>query len=94
MRIRWTRLASSDLEAVSNYVASDNPQAAARVVLRIINAVEHLADHPHLGRMGRVPDTRELVISMTPYIVPYRVRGGDMEILRVLHSSMRWPDSL
>jgi plasmid stabilization system protein ParE len=68
----------------------DDPLAAARLVLRIMDGVEHLADHPHLGRPGRVPDTRELAIPGTPY----RVRTGGLEILRVLHSAMRWPDAL
>lgn len=94
MRIRWTRRADCDLNSVADYIADDNPQAAARVVLRIVEAVGHLSEHPHLGRPGRVPDTRELVVKDTPYVVPYRVRGGELEILRVLHGSMRWPESL
>ena len=92
MRIRWTRRADCDLDAVAEYLENDDPDAAAGVVLRIVGTVEHLADHPHLGRPGRIPDTRELVVSGTPYIVPYRVRGGVLEILRVLHGAMRWPD--
>ncbi len=44
-----------------------------------------------MGRAGRVPGTRELVISGTPYIVPYRVRGGAVEVLRVFHAARRWP---
>lgn len=94
MRIRWTRRADCDLDSVADYIADDNPQAAARVVLRIVEAVGYLSEHPHIGRPGRVPDTRELVVTGTPYVVPYRVRGGVLEILRVLHGSMRWPESL
>jgi addiction module RelE/StbE family toxin len=94
LRIRWSRRADCDLDAVAEYLENDDPDAAARVVLRIVDAVEHLADHPHLGRPGRIPNTRELVVSGTQYIVPYRVRGGVLEILRVLHGAMRWPDVL
>jgi plasmid stabilization system protein ParE len=39
--------------------------------------------HPASGRSGRVPGTRELVISGTPYVVPYSVHGETVEILRV-----------
>jgi toxin ParE1/3/4 len=46
-----------------------------------------------VGRPGRVPGTRELVIAHMPYIVPYRVRGEAIQILRVYHSARRWPDS-
>jgi toxin ParE1/3/4 len=94
LRIRWTRRADCDLDAVAEYVGYENPDAAVGAVLRIVENVEHLADHPHLGRPGRIPDTRELIVSGTPYIVPYRVREGVVEILRVLHGSMRWPESM
>ena len=46
-----------------------------------------------MGRPGRVPGTRELVIPGTPYIVPYRVQGEAIQILRVYHSARRWPES-
>jgi len=39
-----------------------------------------------------VPGTRELIVTKTRYIVPYRVRGETVEILRVFHTSRRLPD--
>jgi toxin ParE1/3/4 len=66
-------------------------EAAARMVERIASAVDQLARYPALGRPGRVPGTRELVISGTPYIVPYRVRRDVVEILRVFHAARKWP---
>jgi toxin ParE1/3/4 len=60
-----------------------------------VQVIEYLlADNPHMGRPGRVPGTRELVVTRTPYIVPYRVRGDTLEILRVYHGARRWPDTL
>jgi toxin ParE1/3/4 len=78
---------------VRSYIAKDNPAAARRIALRIVEAVEQLPDNPHVGRPGRVPGTRELVIVRTPYIVPYRVHRNALEILRVYHGARRWPDS-
>jgi toxin ParE1/3/4 len=63
-------------------------------VLKIEESVTLLADHPELGRAGRVPGTRELVIPSTPYLIPYRVRGQRIDILRVFHGRRRWPSSL
>ena len=80
------------LEDIREYIASDNPEAAARVILRIRAAVERLSAMPAIGRPGRVPDTRELVVSGTPYIVPYRVTGNAVQIITILHSAQRWPD--
>ena len=92
MRLRWTKLAERDLDAIAQYIEADNPAAAARVVLEIIDQVETLVpEHPAIGRPGRVAGTRELVIRGLPYIVAYRVRDNHLELLRVLHTSRRWP---
>ena len=95
MRLRWTRLADRDLDEIAEYIEADNPAAAVRVVLEIINQVETLLqEHPAIGRPGRVPGTRELVIRGLPYIVPYRVRDNELELLRILHTARRWPPRL
>lgn len=94
MRIVWFRSAIADLEEARAFIANDNPQAARRVASAIVDAVDRLAAHPAVGRPGRVPGTRELVVSRTPYVIPYRVREGVVEILRVVHARRRWPDRL
>ena len=42
---------------------------------------------------GWVPNAREMMVLDTRYIVPYRVRGDTIEILRVFHTSRRLPQS-
>ncbi|MBP8310201.1 MAG: type II toxin-antitoxin system RelE/ParE family toxin, partial [Burkholderiaceae bacterium] len=74
------------------HIATDDPVSARLVVQRILEAVATLADQPALGRPGRVPGTRELVVPKTRYLVPYRVRGDAIEILRVFHTSRRLPN--
>ena len=92
MRVRWTRRAERDLDEIAKYIGQDSPAAAVRVVLELIDQVESaLPANPAIGRPGRVLGTRDLVIGGLPYIVPYRVRETDVEILRVLHTSRRWP---
>ncbi len=93
MRIVWTRPSENDLDAIETYIAQDDPIAAIRLVLKIIHGTnDHLADHPNLGRPGRIAGSRELVIPGTSYIVAYRVRRDVIEILRVLHGAQRWPE--
>lgn len=95
MRLRWTRLAERDLDDIAEYIGQDSPAAAARVVLELIDQAETLLSrHVGLGRPGRVLGTRELVIRNLPYVIPYRVRDNYLEILRVLHTSRRWPGKL
>lgn len=47
-----------------------------------------------MGRPGRVPGTRELVLPHFPYVIPYRVREQRAEVLHVLHTSRKWPPGL
>jgi toxin ParE1/3/4 len=95
MTIVWSPEAIEDLISLRAYIAEESPTGARRTALRILHAAAHLLpDKPHLGRPGRVPGTRELVIPRTPYIVPYRVEREVIQILRVYHSARRWPDSL
>lgn len=94
MKIVWTRLALEDLHHAWNYIAADNPEAADGVMEKIEKAVESLLSYPNLGRPGRVKGTRELVAVDTPYIVPYRIKRDQIEILAVIHGSRRWPESL
>jgi len=94
VRVRWLRRALRNLDQEADYIARDDPQAAARVVERIAATVDLLATQPALGRTGRVPGTRELIVTGTPYIVPYRVRDDTVEILRVFHGARRWPEKL
>lgn len=94
MKIQWTRGANQNLKQVESYIAKANPKAAIDTILKIIKSVEMLADNPLMGRVGRIFETRELIIKETPFIVPYRVKQKHIEILRVFHSSRQWPDSL
>ena len=91
MRVRWLRTALANLEAEAAYIAEDDPAAAGRVVQRILRAVDLLKKNPAMGRAGRVAGTRELVVADTPYIIPYRVRGEAVEILRIFHAARKWP---
>ena len=91
MKIKWVRLALNDLDEAVEFIAQDNPKAASRILKRIWAAVQMLADQPDAGRAGRVPGTRELVVSGTPFIIPYRVVENVVQILRVLHGKRRWP---
>lgn len=92
MRVKWLTIALNNLENEARYISADNPRAAETTVIAIVDAVENLKKYPAMGRPGRVIGTRELVVSDTPYIVPYRVRSGVIEILRVFHGARKWPE--
>lgn len=81
-----------DRVAIYDYVDGDSPSAAADLDDRLMQRIEGLLDFPMSGRAGRVEDTRELVVTGTPYVVVYSVRDDTIRILRILHGAQRWPD--
>ena len=92
MPIQWTQRARRQFLAIIDSVLEDNPSAAERVYDAIMDSVSRLVTFPEMGRRGRVPGTRELVIASQPYIVAYRIRGQTIHILAVLHGAQKWPD--
>jgi toxin ParE1/3/4 len=94
MRVVWSRRAVRHLTRVRDYIAKEDPKAAGEVARRILESVERLAAHPHIGRSGRIVGTRELVVSGTSYIVPYRIRGERLELIAVFHGRQKWPAKL
>ena len=90
----WSPEAVDDLNSLRAFIAEDDPAAAQRIALHILHNVETLLPkQPEMGRPGRVPGTRELVIPNTPFIVPYRLQGKSIQILRVYHGARRWPET-
>lgn len=91
MKIEWNPLARKDLLGIVTYISHDNPEAAERVLEEIERQATLLGDMPEMGRRGRCRGTRELVVSGTAYILPYRITRNRIVILRVLHGARRWP---
>jgi toxin ParE1/3/4 len=86
MLIKWTKAALASVDELAGFIAKDNPTRATSFVLELQAAVTQLRARPGMGRAGRVPGTRELVLHKN-YIAIYRVRGDDVEILRLHHAT-------
>ncbi|MDW5418432.1 type II toxin-antitoxin system RelE/ParE family toxin [Iodobacter sp. CM08] len=91
LRLRWLRKAIANLDAEAEYITQENPQAAAEMFAYVKAKVEDLVHFPASGRLGRVLGTRELVIDRYPFLVPYRVVGNELHVLRVFHTSRKPP---
>lgn len=91
MTIRWSPEAAADFTGIVQYIQQQNPSAADRVAHAIFEGITSLESFPNRGRVGRVQNTRELILPSLPFIVVYRVKPDAVEIARVLHGSQRWP---
>lgn len=91
-RIEWRPMAREDLRAIVQYIGKDNPARAKSFGKELRDKTKPLAQHPGLGRPGRLPGIRELVVHPN-YLVFYRVlaEGRTVQILRVKHSAQRMP---
>jgi toxin ParE1/3/4 len=92
--IAWSPRAIEHLTHLRSYIARDNPKAANRIAVALLEAVERLAELPNLGRAGRVTGTRELAVPGTPYVIAYRPLGDRLEIIAVFHGRQKWPKRL
>jgi len=94
VRVEWLPIAERNRESQLAYLGDRNPWAAIDMGDAIEATVRHLADNPHMGRLGRVKGTRELVVSGTPYAIAYRVEPDAVVILRLLHGAQKSPGKL
>lgn len=86
MHVEWLKAALRNLDDEASWIARHNRQAASDFVIAIQTSAQQLALFPDMGRQGRVAGTREWVVPDYPYLIPYRVREGRLQILRIFHT--------
>lgn len=91
VRVLRTKSAESDLDAIADYYGALNPMAALHLLDRIAETEATLSEYPYIGRVGRVSETREAVITGTPFILIYALQTSALIVLRVLHGRQQWP---
>jgi toxin ParE1/3/4 len=92
LNLEWKATAIADLLAIVDYISDDNPDAAQALKDEIEAKTSRLPDNPQLYRVGRVDDTREMVVRPN-YIVIYEENTIAVTILRVLHAAQQWPET-
>lgn len=89
MRLRLTRPASRQLEAVLQHIAKHHPQGAENVRDRLRTVMNVLVDHPFAGRVTARPQVRRIIALPYPYAITYTVADGDVVILGIRHTARR-----
>ncbi len=93
MKLVWARPAHTDRKEIREHIAQRAPAAALALDELLSEKAGLLLDHPGLGRVGRVPGTRELVVHQN-YMLIYDTVDDVVRVLRVLHSARQWPPQL
>jgi addiction module RelE/StbE family toxin len=92
VKVVWTPEALLDRESIWDYIAADSPRAAARMDELFSKAAARLADHPLLGRAGRITGTRELIPHKS-YCLVYEIAQETVWVLALVHTARQWPPS-
>jgi toxin ParE1/3/4 len=93
-QIVWSPRAAGDLEAITRYIAADNPAAATRFADRIVSHIEHLARSPLIGQVYHRSKRREIrQLVEPPYRIFYRVDENELRVvvLTLWHGARREP---
>ena len=90
MKVFWTPEALQDRIDIWDYIAADNPSAAARMDVVFSNSALRLAEHPQMGRSGKTAGTREWVVHAS-YRMVYEIMNESVWILALVHTSRLWP---
>ncbi|MDR1062991.1 MAG: type II toxin-antitoxin system RelE/ParE family toxin [Azoarcus sp.] len=90
MKVRWSASARQDRLEIRDYIVGDNRRAAARMNALFSKAAARLADHPHLGKPGQIPGTREM-IPHESYRLVYEVGRQTVWVLALVHTARLWP---
>ncbi|GJD57206.1 type II toxin-antitoxin system RelE/ParE family toxin [Methylobacterium dankookense] len=89
MKLRFTRQALRQLDAVLAYIAERNPQGAPQVQAQIQTVTDLLRRYPQAGQVTTRPGIRRVVVVPDPYAVTYRIGPGEIVIRSVRHTARR-----
>lgn len=92
MKVIWTKESLETLDLIYEYISKNSENPAEKVISQIIKSANmNIKNFPHIGRAGRIFGTREYVISEYPYVIIYAVRKNNVYIIRIMHSSIKYP---
>lgn len=88
--INWTREAETWLRDIYDYIAADNPDAAARTVNGIYETAQLLKRHPQLGHKYGTEEGREVrILLYGHYRITYLIKpDGNIDIIAVFHGAL------
>lgn len=85
--------AYADLDDIFDYIMVDNPDAAARMLGDIMQALHRLEDFPYSGAPLPGHSLKEFdfrIVIVEPYLAFYRFIDNKVYIYRVLHGSRNY----
>ena len=91
MKLIWSADSRNQRSDIFDYISADDPLAALRIDELFVERAKNLLEFPHIGRLGLLPDTRELTVHPN-YRLVYELIEDDVHILNVVHARRDWPE--
>lgn len=91
MKVRYTATALIEVKEIFAYLSERNQTAAKRVVARVEQTIQNLADFPEMAQEADEPGTRRMPVGRYPFIVFYTIENDEVVILHVRHGARQWP---
>jgi len=89
--LRFGEAATEQIAEIYRYIAAENSLAAQRVLRRIPEVAEFVAEHPGAGHATTISGLRAIPANPYPYVVYFHGRQNGVVVMRVLHSARRRP---
>ena len=93
-RFRMTRAAKADLTEITDYIAADNPQAARRVLVDILDRLERIGGTPGMGPRCEQYGKNLRRFAVGNYVIYYKPTANGISVIRVLHGARNVDDIL
>lgn len=91
MRLELSRFVESDLEAIADFIAEDNPPRAVDFIRQIRSAIFKIADHPLLYQLRPEIGEGARLAVVGRCLVLFRVVAGTVRIQRVVYGGRDLP---
>jgi toxin ParE1/3/4 len=92
MKVRYSRLALAELDAILSDLAAQNPAAAQHFENRILQVGERIGRFPHgFQEVVERPGVRRVPLVRYPYLIFYKVFADEVVVLRVIHGARKEP---
>jgi toxin ParE1/3/4 len=92
MKVRYSRLALAELDAILSHLAAKNPTAAQHFEFRVRQIEERVGRFPEgFQEVADRSGVRRIPLVHYPYLIFYTISGGEVIVLRVVHGARKEP---
>jgi toxin ParE1/3/4 len=90
VNIAWSSEARHELRAIRKFIGRDSEFYASRMVARIVERVETVAQHPTRGHpVHEYPEAKLKEVHESPYRIIYRLFEDTLEVVTIVHFKNR-----